>query len=350
MRFFRPDPSKVPTLSLLLPSDYPETPLVTVIVPIYNEQHYITRCLNAIQQQDYPADQIEILVSDGQSSDNSRALVLALATADPRIRLIDNPQRLQTFGLNTGIEAAHGQIVVRVDGHVFIAPDYVRNCVSLLRGKNDEQVANVGGLMTPQGETPFGRAIAAATQSPFGIPTAFHHSHRPQFVDTVYLGAWPRVLFDQIGYFNPALAANEDYEFNYRIRLAGGRIYLSPTIRSVYFCRSSMGGLWRQYQRYGRQKIQMLRRYPQSLKVRQLIAPLFSAALFGLPLLTLFNRWFGVLWLLMLIAYGLVGSAAAAKAPRERIDSGRVLLAFALMHVAWGIGFWRGVIDVVFGH
>ena len=326
--------------------DYPAVPAVTVILPVYNEQRYIERCLEAIQTQDYPAASIEILVIDGRSTDDTRAIVTRIAGADSRIRLIDNPERLQTYALNYGIDAAKGQVVVRVDGHVLIAADYVSQCVQLLQKLAGQNVVNVGGPMRPQGETAIGQAIAIATQSPFGIPTAFHHSTKAQLVDTVYLGAWPRGLFEKIGKFNPELPVNEDYELNYRTRLAGGQIYLSPSIHSIYFCRSSYRALWRQYFVYGREKIQMLSRYPTSVKPRQLVAPLFVSTLFGLPVLSILSPLFAALWALMLIAYAGAASIAAWKTTPSRVSRLNVVVAFAVMHVAWGSGFWRGLLKV----
>ena len=323
--------------------DYPAVPAVTVILPVYNEQRYIQRCLEAIQAQDYPTESLEILVIDGRSTDDTREIVSRMATIDGRIRLIDNPNRLQSYALNCGIAVAKGDIVVRIDGHVLIAVDYVSQCVRLLIELADQNVVNVGGPMRAGGETTVGQAIAAATQSPFGIPTAFHHSTKAQMVDTVYLGTWPRTVFDKIGPFNPELPVNEDYEFNYRTRMAGGRLYLCPDIHSTYFCRSSYRALWRQYFTYGREKVQMLRRFPASVKPRQLVAPLFVAALVGLPLLSIFSPLILGLWALMLVIYTGVAGVAAWKAPRSDTALFNIVLAFMVMHVAWGSGFWRGV-------
>jgi succinoglycan biosynthesis protein ExoA len=326
-----------------LTPDSTDAPQVSVIVPIYNEQRFIERCLNAILKQDYPAERMEVLVVDGQSKDNTREIVRRIQATNGRVRLLDNPERLQANGLNYGIGAATGEIIIRVDGHVLIAPDYVWQCVRLLRELASSGVVNVGGVMSPEGETRAGRAIAAATQSPFGIPTAFHHSTKAQFVDTVYLGAWPRALFDEIGLFNPAVNVNEDYELNFRIRRAGRKIFLSPDIHSTYYCRQSYHALWTQYHRYGIQKIQMLRRYPESVRTRQLVAPVFVAALVGLPVLALIMPAFGILWVLMLIAYISAAGVASQRASRNNNLIVGVMAAFAVIHIAWGSGFWRGM-------
>src|SRR6185437_6462345 len=170
--------------------------------------------------QQYPPERIEALIADGQSDDRTRAVIASLPGAE-RVRVIENPQRRQAFGLNLALRQARGDIIVRVDGHTIIAPDYVRQCVQALA---ESGAVNVGGRMEPyaepQGATPMGRAIAAAGASRFGVPTAFHVSATPQYTDTVYLGAWPRDALLAVGGFDERLRVNEDYELNYRLRRA----------------------------------------------------------------------------------------------------------------------------------
>lgn len=334
----------MPTSPLPPRFEYSPTPTVSVILPVYNEADFIEGCLKAILSQDYPQDRLEVLVVDGGSTDNTRAGVEKLINAYPYLRLLDNPERLQAYALNWGIQAASGEIIIRVDGHTIIAPDYVSQCVSLLRRMSDQGVVNVGGLMRPEGQTPAGKAIAAATMSPFAVPTAFHHSDRAQFVDTVYLGAWPRKLFDVVGMFNPAVNVNEDYEFNYRTRQVGGKIYLSPDIRSTYFPRASFGALWRQYFRYGVQKAQMLKLHPGALRMRQIVAPTFVTALIGLPLLGILWQGAWGLWGVMLLAYFTVSAVAAARQREAEVSPLLIMGAFFIIHTAWGLGFWRGLV------
>lgn len=323
--------------------DYAAEPTVSVILPILNEAQTIEHCLDAILAQDYPKDKIEILVIDGGSVDGTLDLVRPFIEQDARIRLLANPRRLQAYALNMGIAAAQGEIIVRVDGHTIIAADYVRQCVRLLRELADQGVVNVGGLMCPVGVSPTGHAIAAAGSSAFGVPAAFHHSAQAQFVDTVYLGAWPRALFAQIGDFNPAVNVNEDYEFNFRTRQSGGKLYLSPDIRSTYVGRQTFPELARQYFRYGQQKVETLRRYPGSIKIRHLIAPLFVAAFVGLPIMALWLRVLWLLWLLMMVAYiGASAYASSRVAAKAGASIVRIMQAFAVMHIFWGAGFWRG--------
>lgn len=314
-------------------------------MPIRNEAKYIERSLGAVLRQDYPASRLEVLVVDGRSTDATREIVSRLAGRYANVRLLDNPRQIQAAALNVGIRAARGEIIVRVDGHTFIEPDYVSACVRhLLAGDAD----NVGGMMRARGDTVVGQAVALATTSPFGIGgSKFHYTDQVHTVDTVYLGAYWRKTLLEIGLFDEEFVINQDYELNVRLREAGGRILLSPAVKSVYIPRDSLRGLWRQYFRYGRWKTRTLRKHPGSLQWRQLAAPLFVAALLVNGLLGLLAKPFR--WLFGAV----VGSYLLANLVASTISARRggwkylplLPLVFAAVHVAWGIGFWVGLIS-----
>lgn len=313
---------------------------VTVVMPVRNEEKCIARSLGAILNQDYPPEFVEILVADGLSDDRTLEIIKALPGAE-RIRIIANPQRIQSAGLNAAIQQARGDIIVRVDGHTIIAPDYVRRCVTAL---HETGACTVGGPMDPVGVTPMGKAIAGATKTPFAVPSAFHVSNKGQYTDTVYLGAWPRRVLERVGGFDESLVANEDYELNYRLRQFGGQIYLSPSIRSQYVGRQTLRALARQYFNYGRGKTSTLKKYPASLRLRQLVAPGFVGALLCGLLLAPFlppDRW---LWLLLVATYLAANIAFSLKAAEQAGYSlfWRMPLVFLTIHLAWGLGFWAG--------
>jgi succinoglycan biosynthesis protein ExoA len=314
-------------------------PTVTVIMPVFNEAATIASALAAALAQDYPPDRLDVLIVDGGSSDGTLDVVRALAGDHPRVRLLHNPARQQAHGLNLGIADARGAVIVRVDGHTLVAPDYVRRCVQHLEATGAE---HVGGPQRAAGHTPLVRAIAAAYRSPFGVPSRFTTAARAGFTDTVYLGAWPRAVFAQVGGFNTDLAANEDYEHSYRIRQAGGRVYLAPDIRSEYVPRQTLNGLARQFFRYGRGKCQMLTLHPRSARPRHLAAPAFLAALAGGALVAPFSRAVARLWGALLAAYGLASAVASLDAARRGgwDHLPRLPVIFAAMHLAWGAGFW----------
>lgn len=318
-----------------------ELPTVTVVLPVRNEAAFIQRCLGAILDQDYPAERLNVLIADGESDDDTVTIVEAMPGAE-RVRVIHNPARIQSAGLNLLILRATGDYVIRVDGHTIIAPDYVRQCVIALQ---ETGAWNVGGAMDPVGITRTGRAIAAAGKSAFAVPTAFHVSSSATYTDTVYLGAWPRWVFERVGAYNTNVGVNEDYELNVRIRAAGGKIYFTPRIKSVYYGRQTLSALWRQYHRYGQSKVRTLREHPRSLRGRHLVAPLFVAGLLIGVLLAALNPVLAVLYAAGIGAYAALNVAfsvrAASRAGWELLPL--LPLVYLTIHLAWGSGFWRGV-------
>ncbi|MEO0562711.1 MAG: glycosyltransferase family 2 protein, partial [Chloroflexota bacterium] len=189
-----------------------------------------------------------------------------------------------------------------------------------------------------------GSAIASAGKSPFAVPSAFHVSSTPQFTDTVYMGAWPRRVFEDIGLFSTDVGVNEDYEFNYRIRANGGKIYFNPAIKSTYFSRQTWSKLWRQYYRYGRSKVKSLKKHPESLRLRQVVAPIFVASLVGGIPLSLRARGVLLVYTAAIILYlvlSLVFANRVAHASDDDVQVWHIQTVFFIMHVAWGLGFWR---------
>lgn len=324
-----------------------QTPFVTVIMPIRNEADFIARSLGAVLAQDYPPDRMEVLIADGMSDDNTRAVVAQTAAQQPHIpvALLDNPARIVPTGFNRALAQARGAIIVRVDGHTLIEPDYVRQCVAALERSGAD---NVGGRMNPVGTTPAGETIALATSSPFGVGGGrFHYSEQEEWVDTVYMGAWRREVFARIGSFDERFVRNQDDEFNYRLRAAGGKILLCPQIRSRYFNRGSLSALWRQYAQYGFWKVGVMRKHPRQMQPRQFIPPLFAAALIGSGGLALVSDWGRRLLALVVGSYALANLAASLWTLRRRSGEEKFWLlpvVFAVLHLSYGIGFLVGLV------
>jgi glycosyltransferase involved in cell wall biosynthesis len=307
-----------------------------------NEARYIEGCLRSILAQDYPPEQIEILVVDGMSNDGTRQIATEFAQRDSRIRLLDNLQRIVPTAMNKGISTAQGEIVIRVDGHTVIAQDYVRRCVEVLATTGAD---NVGGAMRAASDTWIGKTIVLATSSPFGVGGArFHYAEKPGWVDTVYMGAYRREVFDRIGLFDEELVRNQDDELNFRLIQSGGKIWLDPKIRSTYFSRSTLRGLWKQYFEYGFWKVRVIQKHRRPASWRHLVPGAFVLSLASSLVLS-WIVWSPLFLFAILLPYSLVSlSVSIWIAAREGWRYAPILpLAFATMHLAYGFGFLAGI-------
>jgi succinoglycan biosynthesis protein ExoA len=319
-------------------------PKVSVIVPCYNEQSTIRLLLDALHQQTYPRANMEVIISDGMSQDSTRAEIVSFQKDFPDldVRLVDNPLRNIPSGVNRGIEASRGEIIVRFDGHAKPYPDYVENCVN---AHGEGRGENVGGVweIRPGADTWIAKSIAVAAAHPLGVGDAlYRHTKQAAEVDTVPFGSFRRALIEKIGFFDESLLTNEDYEFNVRVRKSGGRIWLDPSIRSIYFARPTFVELIRQYWRYGFWKWRMLRRYPDTLRWRQALPPLFVISMIALILLSMFIPWAKTLFLAEIFVYFsimiLAGFYSALRQRKAYLSLGLPLAIFA-MHISWGSGF-----------
>lgn len=327
----------------------PDQPSVSVIIPCYNEEATIRKLLEALRSQTYPLTKMEVVISDGFSSDRTREVIAEFQKehADLTVRVVDNKAKTIPAGVNQAIRESRGEILVRLDAHSMPIPEYVERCVDAHQtGKGD----NVGGVwdIQPGADTWVAKSISFAAAHPLGVGDAMYRLNaKPGAVDTVPFGSFRRSLIQKIGTFDETLLANEDYEFNTRVRESGGVVWLDPAIRSVYFSRSTLKKLAEQYWRYGFWKLKMLKRYPHTLRWRQALPPVFVFILAALIVLSLGLRIAQVLLVLQLFAYffilGLAGIQLAIKTRKGFLIWG-LPLAIATMHITWGAGFlWSGI-------
>ena len=319
-------------------------PRVSIVIPCYNEQATIRQLLEAIYQQTYPRAQTEVVIANGYSEDATRDEIAGFQYGHPDldVRIVENNVRTIPSAINCAILASRGEIVVRMDAHSRPYPDYVERCVSALDSGHGD---NVGGVweIKPGSRSWMAESIAIAAAHPLGVGDAgYRIGAQASAVDTVPFGAFHRSLIDKIGLFDETLLSNEDYEFNTRIRQSGGRVWLDPEIVIVYYARSTLRELARQYWRYGYWKFRMLRRYPDTLRWRQGLPPLFVASLVALTILAWWWPFAGRLLALELAIYGtvllLVGTLSALRRLKIYLFIG-LPLSIATMHLAWGGGF-----------
>ena len=326
-------------------------PKVSIIIPCYNEQATIRLLLEALREQTFPRAEMEVLISDGFSTDNTRNEIAGFQKDFPdlAVRVVDNTLRSIPSAVNRAIESARGEILVRLDAHSKPYPDYVAKCVQAHVEKRGD---NVGGVweIQPGADTWVAKSIAVAAAHKLGVGDAlYRHAKQAAEVDTVPFGSFKRELIERVGAFDESLLTNEDYEFNARVRKAGGRIWLDPSIRSIYFSRSTLMELARQYWRYGYWKWRMLRRYPDTLRWRQALPPLFVLSLMGLVVLSIFVPVARFALAGELVLYFLIMTLAglsAAYRQKQAYSVPGLPLAILVMHITWGGGFLWSILSL----
>ena len=324
-------------------------PLVSVVVPCRNEARYIAACLDSIVASDYPGDRLEILVAEGQSDDDTRAIIERYARQDPRIRLIENPSRTTPAGLNQAIRSSSGSIIIRMDAHVLYPDHYIRSLVEALEETGAD---NVGGVLetVPGDSSPAGRAIAIGLSHPFGVGNSHFRTGTSERrdVDTVPFGCFRREVFDRIGLFDEELIRNQDDELNFRLLRHGGRVLLLPEVSSRYFARPSFGQLARMYYQYGYFKPLVARKVGRVMTARQLVPSLLVTSL---ALSAGTSNWIpaaGAAFASITAVYAALVLACSLWATRADWQCGVALAAvFPILHFSYGVGFLHGLYDHV---
>lgn len=318
---------------------------VSVVIPVRDgAAHLADAVASALAQRGDSIRALEVILSVGPSSDGTEDLAEELAR-HARVRIVRNPSGTTPRGLNAGIEAARGEVILRCDAQSVLPPGYAARAVQVLA---ETGAANVGGMQVPVAEEGFAAAVAAAMRSPVGAGGAtYRMGGAAGPVDTVYLGTFRRQALALVGGFDPVLERNQDFELNHRLQQHGWDVWFDPELQVAYRPRDTVGALGRQYRDYGRWKRFVLERDASSLMFRQLAAPVLVAGLIVSLVLAVIGPlagWGGTLLPLVLLSGAwltalLVGAWGVA--PR-RADVPKVMLALGTMHLAWGVGFLRG--------
>jgi glycosyltransferase involved in cell wall biosynthesis len=319
-------------------------PFISVVMPVRNEAAFIERSIAAVLAQDYPQDRLEVIVADGMSTDGTREVLATLQGRYPQLKVVDNPGRIVSTGLNRVLALAGGDIIVRIDGHCEIASDYVSRCVDHLRSG---VVNAVGGPIQTIGETHMARVIAVAMSSRFGVGGSVFRTTTSgsMFTDTIPFPAYTRRIIEQAGGYDEELVRNQDDEYNYRLREIGVKLLFASDIRSRYYSRSSLRSLWRQYFQYGYWKVRVMQKHPRQMQARQFVPAAFVASVFvclaAIPFLE--AGW----WLLALVVMAYLTATLVATAAEVRKHGWRMLpllpIIYGTLHLSYGTGFWTGI-------
>ena len=316
---------------------------VSVVVPVRNEEKYIAECIESVLRQDFSKEDLELILVDGNSEDKTVEIIERFANKYNFIKLLKNPQRTVQHALNIGIKNAVGEYIIRMDAHSEYADDYISKCVEYLEKTGAE---NVGGPMIAKGKTQIQKAVAAAYHSPFALGGGkFHDEDYEGYADTVYLGAFRRETLLKLSLYDERLPCNEDDDLNFRLVESGGKVFITPKIKSVYYPRASYPALFKQYFRYGFWKVAVIKKHKKPARLSHLVPAAFVAFLILSSILSYFSKLVGAISSLVLAFYFALNLYFSLKNTRvtSLADKMRLVWVHFILHTAYGLGFLCGI-------
>lgn len=319
--------------------------IVSVVMPVYNEEKYIEKCIDSLLLQDYPTEKMEWIFVDGGSKDKTVELLEKYQNNHPElVRILNNPHKVVPFAMNIGIEASRGKYIVRLDAHADYARDYITKCIYYLENIDAD---NVGGVAETSAEGFVGQAISQMLSTKFGVGGSdFRTGHGNRYVDTVPFGAFRREVFDRVGLFNPELLRSEDNDMNARIRENGGKIWLAEDIKFKYYCRDTVGGILKMGLQNGNALFHTLRKNRTAMSLRHFIPFAFLLSLIVMPILSAFIPVFLWAFAAELVLYFLLDVYFSFGKVRP-VKCGFVTLwLYPVFHVVYGFGSLLGLVGI----
>lgn len=324
-------------------------PFVSIIIPCRNEEKFIGKCLDSIIAQDYPKEKVEILVIDGMSEDRTRNIVQGFIKKYSTIKIFDNLQKFTPFGMNIGIKNSRGNVIAMINAHSVLDKEFIKFSVDYL--EKIKTADAVGGKLQTINENQgiISQVIPIAADSLFGTGGKRYRTRQEEgFVkDTLPYCAYRKEVFSKIGYIDEELIRDQDEEFNYRLIKNGGKIYFTSEIKSYLYIRPSISKLWRQHFQYGYWKVKVLEKVGAKFIQRQVIPSLFILGLSLSGILGIFFKPFFYLFLLIIVSYLALDIIFSLNLSFKNGWKYFFVLPaiFATIHLSYGIGFLKGVLD-----
>ena len=321
---------------------------VSIIVCCYNEEKYIEKCLRTLLNQQNISGELEILVIDGMSSDKTRSLIKNISRSDSRVKMFDNPAKVKPPAVNIGFRAARGKFIAICDAHTEYDKSYISNSINVI--ENHPETWCVGGPIISVGQSDFGKANAIAMSSSIGVGNAKHRFPNYEgYAEMVCFPLFKREVLDLVGYYDEFFDINHDDEYCFRLRKAGGKVFLSPVAKSYYYVRNSMKGLFRQYFSYGFWQIAFLKKHKIPISIRQLIPFIFFSviAIFSFVSIITENAWIGLILPTIYVGILLLATIPILFKNGLKIAANFPLAIF-ILHFSYAIGFFSGLFKFSF--
>jgi glycosyltransferase involved in cell wall biosynthesis len=321
---------------------------ISVIIPIYNEEKYIAKCLDSIIKSDFDKDKMEVLLVDGGSSDKTVEIIKKYQKRYPFFKFLNNPKKIAPVAMNIGIKNAKGKYIFIISAHAKYPQNYFSSLVKFCKKLNADCV---GPVLTTEvkNKNSVSNAIKNVLSDKFGVGSAFRSGvSEIKEVDTVPFGCYKREIFNKVGLYDERLVRNQDIELNKRIKKFGGKIYLIPDIKCTYFARENYkdlaknnfnNGLWNILTAYYTNSL-------NSLSFRHFVPLMFVLGLIITFLLGFVNKFFFYLFLFILFSYLIIISIRSFQI-RKNTTFFHQLLAFLVLHFSYGLGSLVGILKVL---
>ncbi len=321
-----------------------ENIVVSIIVPLLNEEKFIGHFLDSLIRQTYPREKMEWILVDGDSDDKTREIIEKYK-ADNKlpIKLLNNKERKTPFALNIGIKNARGKYIIRLDAHAEFFSDYIEKCIYYL---DNTDADNVGGVAETSASTFIGKAISQMLSTKFGVGGSdFRIGDGNKYVDTVPFGAFRKEVFDKVGLFNTELLRSEDNDMNARIRNSGGKIWLADDIRFKYYCRDTIRGILKMGLQNGNALFFTLRENSKAMSLRHFIPFFFLVSVILFPLVGIRLPFVKVLFRIEMFLYLLLDVCFSFFNKQPFYGSINIFL-YPLFHLTYGLGSLLGLFNI----
>ena len=321
--------------------------IVSVVMPLRNEEKYIKECISSLLLQDYPRDKMEWIFVDGQSIDNTVYILEEFKKQYPNlIYIYNNPDITVPYAMNIGIKHSHGKYIIRLDAHADYARDYISKCVHYLDLM--PEVDNVGGIAITKAKTPLGITIAKMLSTKFGVGNSqFRTNGKSGFVDTVPFGAFRKEVFARLGGYDIRLTRNQDNEMNFRIRKNSGKIFMASDINFIYYCRDTIKGICQMALQNGKWNIITMRLVPGSMGWRHFIPFAFVSSLIMLLLGSMFYSSLLYILLAELVLYFMCNFYYSIKVARNFQEFVQLIYLYFIFHCSYGCGSMIGILTCI---